>query len=98
MSVEGTWKVTVNSPMGKQETVLVLSSEAGTLQGMQSGEHGSYPIKDGQVNGDTVSWSSSITSPIRLTLQFTGVVTGESMKGKVKLGLFGNYDFSGIRS
>ena len=98
MSVEGTWKVTMNSPMGKQETVLELRSEAGTLTGTQSGEHGSYPITDGQVNGDTISWSSSITSPIRIVLQFTGVVTGETMKGKVKLGMFGAFDFTGIRS
>jgi len=98
MSVDGTWKVTVNSPMGKEETVLELRSEAGTLQGTQSGAHGSVPIKDGRVNGETISWSSSVTSPMRITLQFTGTVAADSMKGKVKLGMFGTYDFTGSRA
>jgi hypothetical protein len=98
MFVDGTWKVTVNSPMGKEETVLELRSEAGALQGTQSGAHGICPIKEGHVNGDTIAWSSSITSPIRITLQFTGVLAGDSMKGKVKLGMFGAYDFAGSRT
>jgi len=98
MSVDGTWKVTVNSPMGKEETVLELRGEAGALQGTQSGAHGSYPIEDGRVNGDSISWSSSVTSPIRITLLFNGLVVGDSMKGKVKLGMFGAYDFTGSRT
>lgn len=98
MSVDGTWKVTVNSPMGKEETVLELRGEAGALQGTQSGAHGSYPIKEGRMNGDSISWSSSVTSPIRITLQFTGTVVGDSMTGKVKLGMFGTYDFAGSRT
>ncbi len=98
MSVDGNWKVTVNSPMGKEETVLELRCEAGALQGTQSGAHGSYPIQDGRVNGDTISWSSSVTSPIRITLLFTGKLVGDSMQGKVKLGMFGAYDFTGSRT
>jgi len=98
MSVDGTWKVTLNSPMGKEETILELRSEAGVLQGTQTGAHGSFPITDGKLAGDTIAWSTSVTSPIKITLQFTGVTTGDSIKGKVKLGMFGAYDFSGSRA
>jgi hypothetical protein len=98
MAVDGTWKVTLNSPMGKEETVLELRSEAGALQGTQSGAHGCYPITDGRLIDDTISWSSSVTSPIKITLQFTGVLAGDTIKGKVKLGMFGAYDFTGSRA
>ena len=98
MSVDGSWKITVSSPMGAQETTLDVKAEGSTLTGVQSAQGASQPIKDGKVNGDKVSWSSSITSPMPMTLKFAGAVSGDSIKGKVKAGLFGSFDFEGSRA
>jgi len=98
MSVDGSWKITVNSPMGKQEGTHDLRAEGSTLTGTQSGQGYSQPIKDGKVAGDKISWSNSITKPLPMTLKFTGVVCGNSITGKVKAGVFGSFDFEGFRA
>jgi hypothetical protein len=98
MSVDGSWKIVVNSPMGKQESGLELKAEGGVLTGTQSGQGQSGPIKDGKVDGDTVSWSNAITSPFPMTLEFTGTVAGDTLNGKVKAGSFGSFDFTGARA
>jgi hypothetical protein len=95
MSVDGSWKITVNSPMGKQESTLELKADGAALTGTQAAQGNSQPIKDGKVDGDNVSWSSSITTPFPMTLEFAGTVSGDSIKGKVKAGSFGSFDFEG---
>jgi hypothetical protein len=98
MSVDGSWKITVNAPMGKQEGTYDLRAEGSTLLGTQSGQGLSQPIKNGKVDGDNVSWSNSITSPFPITLTFTGAVSGDRIKGKVKAGAFGSFDFEGSKA
>lgn len=94
MSVDGSWKITVSSPMGKQEGTYDLKAEGSTLTGVQSGQGLSQPIKDGKVDGDNVSWSNSITAPFPITLKFSG----DSIKGKVKAGAFGSFVFEGSKA
>jgi hypothetical protein len=38
MSVDGSWKITVNSPMGKQDSTLSFTADGSTLTGTQSGQ------------------------------------------------------------
>jgi hypothetical protein len=53
MAVDGTWKLTVNTPMGAQESTLVITSSGTTLTGTQSAGSGeAKPIDDGTVNGN----------------------------------------------
>jgi len=98
MSVDGSWTIVVNSPMGKQESGLELKADGAVLTGTQSGQGQSQPIKDGKVDGDKVSWSNSITQPFPMTLEFTGTVAGDTLNGKVKAGAFGSFDFTGTRA
>jgi hypothetical protein len=98
MSVDGSWKITVNSPIGKQETTVDLNAQGSTLTGTQSAQGNSQPIQDGKADGDNVSWSNSITTPFPMTLEFTGTVSGDSIRGKVKAGAFGSFDFEGCKT
>ncbi len=99
MAVDGTWKLTVNTPMGAQESTLVITSSGGTLTGTQSAGSGEgKPIDEGTVNGNNISWKSSISRPMAMTLAFSGVVNGDSLTGSVKLGMFGSQQFTGVRS
>jgi len=99
MAVDGTWKLTVNTPMGVQESTLKISASGATLTGTQSaGSSESRPIESGTVNGNNISWQASITRPMSLTLEFSGTVDGDNMSGSVKLGPFGKQSFSGVRA
>ena len=98
MSFDGTWALTIETPIGRQESILAAQASGGALTGTQSGPDGLQPIQDGAVNGDEATWSVDITSPMPMTLEFKGTVQGDTMTGAVKLGMFGESTFTGIRS
>src|SRR5947209_20412963 len=98
MSIDGTWNLTLETPIGTQETTLVAQTSDGVLTGTQTSPDGSQPIHDGAVNGAEASWSVTITSPMPMTLEFTGVVDGDTLSGSVKLGMFGEAKFTGVRA
>jgi hypothetical protein len=98
MSADGTWNTTINTPMGPQNGALTLSTEGGNLTGKMTGAQGEMDIQDGAIDGDTLSWKADITAPMAMTLEFSASVEGDEIKGSVKLGAFGNADFSGTRT
>jgi len=98
MSVDGEWNITVQSPMGAQPSTLSLKADGGTLTGTQSAQGNSSAIANGKVDGDTVTWSNSITTPFPMTLEFTGKVEGDTLNGNVKAGAFGSFPFTGKRA
>ncbi len=97
-SADGTWKTTMNTPMGAQQGTMELATEGNTLTGKLSGPQGEIDLKDGTVDGDNLAWKADITSPMPMTLEFAATVDGDNMSGNVKLGAFGNASFEGTRA
>lgn len=98
MAADGVWKITVNSPMGAQESTWRLSTSGTALEGSsEGGPGGPVEAKDGRAEDGHLSWSAAITSPFPMTLQFDVTVDGDSMTGHVKAGSFGNSPLSGVR-
>jgi hypothetical protein len=97
MAVDGKWEIVINSPMGAQKATLDLATNGTALTGTQQAAQGSGPLENGKVDGDTVSWSAKISSPMPLTLDFNGTVEGDKLSGSVKAGAFGSFPFSGNR-
>jgi len=98
MSADGSWNVTMNTPMGAQKATLVLSTAGGKLTGQMKGAQGNLDLQDGKINGDTLTWSANLTQPMPIKLEFTGKVDGDKIGGTVKLGAFGNASFEGTRA
>ncbi len=98
MSADGNWNLVLSTPMGERRASLSVKTDGGTLKGSQEAEGNSAEIFDGTVNGNEISWKVSITSPMEMTLEFTGTVSGNNIAGSVKLGGFGDSSFSGTRS
>jgi len=97
-NADGTWNTTMNTPMGAQNATLTLQTDGNTLSGKMDAQAGTTEIKDGAVDGDTLTWKADITQPMPITLEFTAKVDGDEMSGDVKLGGFGNASFSGTRA
>ena len=95
MAIDGKWNITIKTPMGDQNATLTLKEEGGALTGEMVGAAGGAPIENGKVEGDTASWDAKVTSPMPITLSFTGKVEGDAISGSVKLGAFGQSTFSG---
>jgi hypothetical protein len=98
MAIDGKWEVTINSPMGAQKATLDLKADGNALTGSQTAMAGTQPVTNGKIDGNNVSWSASITSPMPMTLEFTGTVDGDKLSGSVKAGAFGSFPFSGGRA
>ena len=98
MSAAGTWKITTKSPMGSQEGTLKLDVDGDRLTGTMSAAQGSMELQNGKIDGNDLSWSAKMTSPMPMTLEFRASVDGDAISGTVKLGAFGNATFEGARA
>src|SRR5262245_65520202 len=98
MAADGTWQLTMNTPMGERRSTLTLSTAGGTLTGKQEAEGNTTDIAEGTVNGNDVSWQVSITNPMPLTLTFSGTVDGNEMRGTADTGMVGGFPFEGTRA
>mgnify|MGYP006271220301 CR=1 FL=1 len=98
MSATGTWNVTIDSPMGAQQGTLDLAVDGESLTGTMNGAAGTMPLADGRADGNTLSWTANMTSPMPMTLEFAAEVDGDAIAGTVKLGAFGQATFSGTRA
>ncbi len=97
MAVDGSWDISVETPIGTRAATLLLSTTGGTLTGTQAADGQSTSITDGKVDGNKVSWKVAITNPMSMTLEFEGTVDGDKIAGHAHAGAFGALPFSGKR-
>lgn len=95
MAIDGKWNITIKTPMGDQKGVLTLKQDGDALTGEMSSPQGAAPIENGKVSGETLNWSTKVTSPMPITLEFEGKLDGGNLNGNVKLGAFGTSTFTG---
>ena len=94
--VTGTWKGEAGA---KGPAPSFTFKQAGSaLTGTAAMRGNDVEISNGKVDGDTVTWSNSITTPFPMTLEFTGKVEGDTLNGNVKAGAFGSFPFTGTRA
>lgn len=97
MSVDGSWNVTLSTPMGPQSFEADLRTDGNALSGTMHSPLGSMDIS-GTVNGNTLQWSVDLDKPMPITVDFDVAVDGDAMRGNAKLGMFGSGDVTGTRA
>ncbi len=85
MSVAGTYKTTVKSPMGDQTGTLTVVPDGDTFSGSLIGSLGSMDINGGTVEGNTIKWTMNMA------------IDGDTLTGSVNAGAFGAMPLSGTR-
>ena len=98
MSVDGKWDVVVNSPMGAQKLSIDFKPDGAALLGTATGPDGDRDIADGTINGDDMFWKLDISTPVPVTLEFSGTAEDGKLSGSVKAGMFGSFTFTGERA
>jgi hypothetical protein len=85
MSVLGTWKLTITTPMGTQNPIIAFIDEGGTVKGImtaptgESGEAGTVVV-----DGDSVTWKADVNGPMgAMNLAFSATATGDTLTGQV---------------
>lgn len=94
--VQGKWKITIDTPMGKKTGVLELLVSGQTLTGTLSDAEHRVAISDGRIEGNRLSWQAKITKPMRLSFKFTATVDEDRISGAARH-LLGTATFSGTR-
>jgi hypothetical protein len=99
MSVDGNWRLVVQSPMGRQHLTVALHDDHGTLTGTLTNPERQLTadIFDGSVaDSGELEWKVTLKQ-MKMTLVFTTTVAEDTMTGKVKAGLFGRFTVTGER-
>ena len=97
MSAEGTWDLSISTPIGKIETVVEIKSRADGLTGTAHGASEEVPLRDVVLSGDRLTWTQAVTKPMRLNLTFAMTVTGDTMTGTSKAGRLPSSKVTGQR-
>jgi hypothetical protein len=98
LAIDGTWSITIQTPMGPREGTLELIGEGG-LAGTFSNARGNSAIFDASADGDAFSFSTEFEGAMgKMKLDFKGTCAGDAMSGDVVFGQFGNGTFSGARA
>jgi len=92
--VTGTWNMKVETSAGSGTPVFVLKQENDTLiTGTYKGQFGEAPVK-GSIKVNKISLEFSASD---MDISYSGIVDGNTMKGKVVFGTVGEGAFTGIR-
>ncbi|MFD4567561.1 hypothetical protein ACFWOX_24780 [Streptomyces sp. NPDC058467] len=86
MPVEGTWDLSISTPIGKIKAVVELRRQDGVLTGTTHGAGEELPLSDVALAGDRLTWTQAITKPLRLNLVFAVTVDGDTLAGTSKAG------------
>ncbi|MDQ0394840.1 hypothetical protein [Labrys monachus] len=97
MSVEGTYKITVKTPLGPQEAQLTLRSEGSALSGSIENVKGRSDFSGGSVDGNEFRFPARISTPIgRIHADIAGRVEDDRLIASAKLPL-GTAKIEGVR-
>ncbi|WP_019545999.1 hypothetical protein [Streptomyces sulphureus] len=83
---EGTWDLTIATPIGSIEAVVELRTVGGELRGVAYGAGEEVPLRDLAVDGERITWRQSIRKPMRLDLVFALRVDGDELSGTSRAG------------
>jgi hypothetical protein len=94
-NVTGNWKLTIETPNGPGGPSVIFKQEGEELTGTYKGRFGDAPLK-GTVKGNDIKFTVKVNAQGQEVLvEYAGTVDGDTMKGKVKFGEFGEGTFTG---
>ena len=96
-SIDGAWAMRMSTPMGMQEMVGHFRTEGTALSGELESAEGSQGFT-GTVEGSRLKFDLAVEKPMKITLKYDLMVEGDSISGKVKMGMFGSSKISGERA
>jgi hypothetical protein len=97
VTVDGTWALTIATPIGTQRVTLTLATRDGVLTGSAARGDDVVALIEPRLDGARLTWSQQITRPLRLTLRFDVVVDGDTMTGAAKAGALPSSRLTGQR-
>ncbi len=102
MSIIGAWNIRMKTPIGSVDAVFTFTEVDGTLQGVALSKGVAAQMRDivatAQGEDTVVTWSQSVTKPMRLNLDFEVTVHGDTFSGVSKAGKLPKSGVQGTRA
>jgi hypothetical protein len=98
MSVEGTYRITADTPMGIMESTLTLKTRGEELTGtMSAGMIGEINFDGGKIEGSSFSFAVTVSKFFKkIDISGRGMVEGDRISGRI-ITSYGESCFEGIR-
>lgn len=96
-SVVGTWDVTIESPQGKRNAVLIIKQDGGKLTGAMKSPQGERPLDSISLKGNDITFA--MTRNVQgqdMVFTYKGKVEKDSMKGDADFGGFATGAWSAV--
>ena len=79
--ITGTWKGSMDMMGQSMELSFTFKADGNTFTGTSVGPQGNeYPISDGKIDGDKISFSVKTTGKMEMTINYKGTFSGDEMK------------------
>ena len=79
--ITGKWKGSMDMMGQSMELGFTFKADGATLTGTSIGPQGEeYPISDGKIDGDNISFVVKVTGQMEMTIKYKGKVAGEEIK------------------
>ena len=97
MAVDGSYNITVHTPIGDQKRKLTFKTEGNVLNGTSEDPMVGVAAFTGTVNGNVIEWTENVNTPKGLLkVDFKGTVDGHKISGQ-SVSEFGPSPFDGTR-
>ena len=89
MSLSGKWNLSIASTLGEQRVELELVQNGMTVTGVSRNQlEGETPMLEPKLDGNKLTWKSSITRPIKATATMSLTFNGDTCTGTARAGMF----------
>jgi aerobic carbon-monoxide dehydrogenase large subunit len=96
-AIDGDWTMVLATPMGPQEMTGHFETDGESLRGYLRSPEGQQSFT-GTVQGNHLKFDLKVEKPIKITLKYDLAVDGDTIAGKVKMGIFGSAKLTGKRA
>lgn len=99
VTADGTWNLTIESPMGAQDVSIDVRTDGEALTGtlVNNGNKLASEIFDGSALGNRLRWKVRLKQ-FKITLTFDAEIEGDAMTGQATAGMFGKFGVHGRRA
>lgn len=85
MSFDGTYSVTVQTPMGAQQGKLTINTSGDTFSGSMETPSGSSDFSGGAISGNTLKWRAETKTPMgAFDVGYTVTIDGDKLTGEAE--------------
>ena len=77
----GSWDVSITTPVGIIAAVFDITEKDGAIRGTARSDEETVEFVDAVAEGNRLTWSQMVTTPMQLNLKFDVTVDGDTMTG-----------------